>query len=69
MKREDTRTELQQRVAAELREKLHGSEPLTYEKPLNSVVEGTHQSKDLGAIIILIIAVMVVGTIYFFMAR
>ena len=63
------RTELQQRVAAELREKLKDNKPLEYEKPVNNIERGTHESQNLGPIIVIVGSLIVLGLAYLLFAR
>lgn len=69
VRQEDSRTELQQRIAAELREKIKKDKPLEYEKPVNSVEEGTHEARNVGPVLILIVAVVIVGVAYHLLSR
>lgn len=63
------RTELQQRVAAELREKLKDTKPLEYEKPENNIERNTHESQTLGPIIVLVGSCVLLGIAYLLFAR
>lgn len=63
------RTELQQRVAAELREKLKDDKPLEYEKPVSNFETDSHESQNLGPILVLVGSVVVLVLAYLFFAR
>lgn len=72
IRQQDSRSELQERVAAELREKLkHGEneEQLTYEKPVDSVRQGTHESRHLGPVVVLVAALILLGVMYLLFGR
>ena len=70
IRKETPRTELQERIAAELQEKLRaGSKPLEYEKPITSVEERTHESQNLGPILIMIGMLIFVGVAYLLVSR
>lgn len=63
------RSELQQRVAAELREKLKDTKPLEYEKPVNNIERGTHESQNLGPILVLVGSLVGLVVVYLLFAR
>ncbi len=69
IRQQDSRTELQQRVAAELREKLKNEKPLEYEKPENDVIKGTHESRHLGPVAVIVVALVVLGLLYILSSR
>lgn len=72
VRQQQDRTELQKRVAAELREKIRSGEneaELTYEKPIDSVQEGTHESRQLGPVVVLIAAVIGLFLVYVIFGR
>ncbi len=69
VRQEDSRTELQNRIAAELREKIKNDKPLEYKKTINSVEEGTHEARNVSAVVLLIVAVVVLGVAYLLLSR
>lgn len=69
VRQENSRSELQNRIAAELREKMKTQEPIEYEKPESTFVSQTHQSRHLDSIIIIVVAVIVVGIAYLWLSR
>lgn len=69
VRQEESRSELQNRIAAELREKIKADKPLEYEKPINSVEEGTHEARNVGPIVIMIGAVITLGVAYLLLSR
>lgn len=69
VKQQNSRTELQERIAAELQEKLKTDKPLEYEKPVNSIEEGTHESQHLGPVVIMVTAVLAVAIAYLLLSR
>lgn len=68
IRQQNERTELQERVAAELREKLKTEQNVTYEKPENTIISATHESQNLGPIVVLVVAVVFLGVAYLFLA-
>lgn len=69
IRQDDQRSELQERIAAELREKLKTEQNVTYEKPENNIESSTHESQNLGPIVVLVVAVVLLGVAYLFFAR
>lgn len=72
IRQQDSRSELQERIAAELREKIkkgESNEPLTYETPVDSVRDGTHESRHLGPVVILVVAGVMLGIFYMVFGR
>ncbi len=69
VRQENSRSELQNRVAAELREKLKTQQPIEYEKPENTIEAGTHESRNLDSIIIVVVAIIVLGIAYLLVSR
>lgn len=70
IRKETPRTELQERIAAELQERLRaGDKPLEYEKPVNSVEQDTHESQNLGPILIIVGMIIFVGVAYLLLSR
>jgi hypothetical protein len=70
VRQQEQRSELQERVAAELREKLkQNAEPLEYEKPTNDIEMRTHESQILGPIVAIVGALVALGVAYLLFAR
>ena len=69
IRQENSRSELQNRIAAELREKIKSNTPLQYEKPISSVEQDTHEARNLGPVVILIVAAVVLGVAYLLLSR
>lgn len=69
IRQQDQRTELQERIAAELRQKLKTESQLEYEKPENNIESTTHESQHLGPVLVLVGAVVVLGVAYLLFAR
>lgn len=69
LRQQQSRTALQERLATELREKQRPDQPLEYEKPTSSVEEGSHISTNLGPILVMIGAVIVLGVAYLLLSR
>lgn len=70
VKQENSRTELQNRIAAELQEKLKTNDPsVKYEKPESTLIDSTNLSDNLGPIVIIIVAVVGLGIAYLLLAR
>lgn len=63
LRQDDSRTELQQRVAAELQEKLKNEGNLQYEKPDPAILDNQHQTRIAGKVIIFLIALLVIALI------
>ena len=69
IRQENSRSELQNRIAAELRERMKTQTPIEYEKPESSIESGTHESMNLDSIIIIVVAVMILGIAYLLLSR
>lgn len=69
IKQQDQRTELQERIAAELRQKLKTESQLEYEKPVNNIESTTHESEHLGPVLVIVGAVVALGVAYLLFAR
>jgi hypothetical protein len=69
IRQQDQRTELQERIAAELREKLKTESQIEYEKPTSNIEDSTHESQYFGPVVILVIALVVLGVAYLLLAR
>ncbi len=70
VRQENSRTELQERLATELQEKLKQERSsIEYEKPVNSIEHDTSESRNLGAIVVMITAVVILGIAYLLLSR
>ncbi len=69
IRQNDTRSELQNRVATELREKLRTQQQIEYEKPENNIEQTTHESENLGPIVIMVMAIVFLGIAYLLLSR
>lgn len=69
IRQQGQRTELQQKITADLREKLQNEKPLEYEKPTSNYENDSHESQYLGPIIALVAAVVALGVVYLLFAR
>ena len=69
IRQQDHRTELQERIAAELREKLKTESKIEYEKPTSNIEDDTHESQYLGPVVVMVIALVVLGVAYLLFAR
>lgn len=69
IRQQDQRSELQERIATELREKLKTESQLEYDKPVNNFEESSHESQQLGPVVILVIAIVLLGVAYLLFAR
>jgi len=65
----DQRSELQERIATELREKLKNEPQLEYEKPVNNFIDDSHESQHLGPVAVVVTALVALGVAYLFLAR
>ncbi|TAH32107.1 hypothetical protein EYC58_05550 [Candidatus Saccharibacteria bacterium] len=63
LKQNESRSELQQRVAAELQEKLKLTPELTNEKPDPAILDNQHETRIAGKAILFLIALLVVAII------
>lgn len=69
IRQDNSRSDLQNRIAAELREKIKSDKPLEYEKPLNSVEEGTHEARNVGPIVAVLAMLIMLGVAYLLVSR
>lgn len=67
IRQNSSRTELQERIAAELREKQTAQSSVAYEKPESAFNEGSHESQNLGPVLIVAAAIIVLGIAYLLM--
>ena len=63
LRQDESRSELQQRVAAELQEKLKNDPNLTYDKPDPAILDNQHETRIAGKVILILIALLVVAII------
>lgn len=61
----DNRTELQNRLASELNERMKQKKALEYEKPEPAILENQHTTKLGGLIAIITISVIAIGLIIY----
>lgn len=69
IRQQGPRSELQEKIAAELQEKLKNEKPLEYEKPANNYEVGSHESQYLGPIVAMVGALVLLGVVYLLFAR
>lgn len=69
IRQQDERTDLQQKVAAQLREKLKNEKQLMIEKPESTLLNNSHESQNLGAVLVLIGAIIILGILYIFLSK
>ena len=63
LRQDESRSELQQRVAAELQEKLKNDPNLTYDKPEPAILDNQHDTLIAGKVILFLILLLVVTII------
>lgn len=63
LRQDESRSELQQRVAAELQEKLKTDTSLSYEKPTPALLENQHETRIAGKVILFLILALVVAIV------
>lgn len=63
LKQDESRSELQQRVAAELQEKLKVKPDLTNDKPDPAILDNQHETRLAGKVILVLLALLVVAII------
>lgn len=63
LRQDDTRSELQRRVAAELQDKLKNDSNLTYDKPSPAILDNQHETRIAGKIVLILIVLLVVALI------
>lgn len=60
LRQDDNRSELQSKIAADLQERLKDRAQLDYEKPDPTILEGQHQTRPAGMILIILAVVFVI---------
>lgn len=63
LKQDESRSELQQRVAAELQEKLKSNPDLSGDKPDPAILDNQHETRLAGKVILLLVALLVVAIV------
>ena len=63
LKQDESRSELQQRVAAELQENLKVKPDLTNDKPDPAILDNQHETRLAGKVILVLLALLVVAII------
>lgn len=63
LKQDESRSELQQRVAAELQEKLKSDPNLTYDKPDPAILDNQHETRIAGKVILVLAILLVVAVV------
>lgn len=63
LKQDETRSELQQRVAAELQEKLKTNPDITPDKPDPAILDNQHETRLAGKVILILLALLVIAII------
>ena len=70
IRKESPRSEFQERIAAELQEKMRtDGPPIQYEKTENTIEDGTHISQNLGAIVAIVGMLIFLGVAYLLLSR
>lgn len=65
LRQEDSRTELQNKIAAELQERLKERPELEHEKPDPAILDDQHQTRPAGMILIILGAILAVVLVIF----
>lgn len=65
LRQEDTRSELQSKIAAELREKLKNQQNTEYEEPEPAFLENQHQTRPAGMILMILGFILAIAIIVF----
>ena len=65
LRQDESRSELQQRVAAELQEKLRNDSDLQYDKPTPAILDNQHETRIAGKVILVLIVLLVIAIIMF----
>lgn len=65
LKQDESRSELQQRVAAELQEKLKKTPDVSYDKPDPAILDNQHETRIAGKVIVVLLVLLVVAIIIF----
>lgn len=63
LKQDETRNELQQRVAAELQAKLNVKPDITNDKPDPAILDNQHETRLAGKVILILLALLAVAII------
>ncbi len=63
LKQDETRSELQQRVAAELQEKLKVNPDITNDKPDPAILDNQHETRIAGKVILILLALLAAAII------
>lgn len=69
VKQDQSKSELQDRIAAELRTKLDARGQLDYEKPIDNVTRDSHQAQNLSVTIIVIVMIVTLAVVFFAIQR
>lgn len=69
IRQQGPRSELQEKIAAELQEKLKNEKQLEYEKPASNFEQSSHESQHLGPVVVLVVAAVVLGVAYLWLSR
>lgn len=65
LRQEDTRSELQSKIAAELQERLKDHPELEHDKPDPAILDDQHQTRSAGMVLIVLGAVLAVAIVLF----
>ncbi len=63
LKQDESRSELQQRVAAELQEKLKTNPDITGDKPDPAILDNHHETRLAGKVILILLALLIIAII------
>lgn len=63
LRQDESRSELQRRVAAELQDKLKHTTNPTYATPDPAILDNQHQTRIAGRVIVVLVAVLVIAII------
>lgn len=63
LRQDGSRSELQQRVAAELQEKLKNKPGLQYEKPDPAILDNQHETRFAGRVILVVIFILIAAIV------
>lgn len=69
IRQQGPRSELQEKIALELQEKIREDKALQYEKPASNYEQQSHVSKNLGPVVVLIASAVVLGVVYLLVSR
>jgi hypothetical protein len=65
LRQEDNRSELQTRIAAELREKLAKKQGIEHKEPEPAFLDDQHQTRPAGMILIVLAVILVIAIVLF----